>query len=169
MNSELQTKKLQRGRDWVRTRTGTWKHFTRRVLSSSHLMVFHYITIESKNSKYYWSKSQFNQIRLFSSLKFNPIPPCKYDYYCRDEHNKYNVAKTSPGWRSQLRNILQRNTEDSVSSSCKIQGKGRQRLCLIYRITHEFLWCLFFQSSSPILMKSNRLLSFSINNYNDIS
>ena len=53
----------------------------RRVLSSSHLIVFHYITIESKNSKGYWSKSQFNQIRLFSSLKFIPIPPCKYEYY----------------------------------------------------------------------------------------
>ena len=74
---------------------------------------------------------------------------------------QYNVAKTSPGWWSQLRNILQRNSEDSVSSSGKIQGKERQRLCLIYRITQEFLWCLFFQSSSPTLMKSkSRLLSF---------
>ena len=40
LNSELQTKKLPRGRDWVRTRTGTGKHFTRRVLSSSHLSSF---------------------------------------------------------------------------------------------------------------------------------
>ena len=109
------------------------------------------------NSKYYWSKSQFDKISLFSVLNFNLVN-ISTAFNTIEMNSEHNVgAKTSPGKKIAIEKFTSKKHGGlSMSSSCKIQGKGRQRLCLIYRITQEFLWCLFFQSSSPILMNNQK-------------